>query len=370
MRIVLLTNLIPPYRKAVYTAFANRLAQEGGMLHIITTQAGEPQRDWPLVTGPYAQTRLPGLALPLGENRVLMLNTGLVTALKAARPDIVIIAGFGPAQWRAAFWCKANHVPYIVQSDGWSGSERIYANLLRRRVRRYLISGATAAIAAGSKGADWFVRSGMEPHRVVIAPIPASFAVPVLIAAPVETRRFDLLWCGRPTPSKGFEDFLRIAAGLRDCHSVTALHIVGIPDDDVITRKAIARYGLHDICTISPQVAPHRLPAIYQSARLFLLPSHNDAYGVAVIEAMQSGTVALASDQTGCAHDVLMAGETMLPVGEIDIWVEKCAALLRNSTTWHNTRTTQHTATAHLTPQYAADQMWRACALPERGDLS
>lgn len=341
------------------------------MLHIITTQAGEPQRDWPIATGPYAQTRLPGLALPLGENRVLTFNTGLVASLKSIRPDIVIIAGFGPAQWRAAFWCKANHIPYIVQSDGWTGSERIYANPLRRRVRRYLMSGAAAEIAAGSKGADWFVQSGMEPRRIVIAPIPASFAVPASIAPPLETRRFDVLWCGRPTFSKGFEDFLCIVARLRDCHSVTGLHIVGIPDDDTIARKAITRYGLHDISTITAPVTPHRLSAIYQSARLFLLPSHNDAYGVAVIEAMQSGTVALASDRTGCAHDVLVAGETMLPVGKIDIWVEKCAALLRDNTTWHNTCTTQQTATAHLTAQYAADQMWRACALiPKSGDLS
>jgi glycosyltransferase involved in cell wall biosynthesis len=49
------------------------------------------------------------------------------------------------------------------------------------------------------------------------------------------------------------------------------------------------------------------MPALYQAADLFCLPSLNDSWGLAINEAMAAGTAILVSDQAGAAIDLVQA---------------------------------------------------------------
>jgi glycosyltransferase involved in cell wall biosynthesis len=360
VKIVLATNLIPPYRHRVYNHLALKAGQAGGGLTIVQSQHHEAQRNWPAYTGRYQKAVLAGISLPLGENRVLRLPFGIKRVLDCLCPDVAIIAGFGPAMWQAHQWCQRHQKPYVLQSDGWAGSERDFDTPLRRLMRRKMISRAGAFLAAGFKGREWFAGMGALEQMIHTAALPPSFDPAALSPVAPQDRPFDLLWCGRTTKAKGIEDFIKIAARLCQDRPKTKVRIVGTLDPIVLEDK-LRKAGIAQKCQIEGPRSPDDLGPVYQSARLFLLPSHSDAYGVAIPEAISSGTVVIASDQVGCAHDFLIASDTMLDLENLDAWSAACCKFLDDPDLWQQTRTRQTEALGDISPHAIAGVMWQAC---------
>ncbi|OKH89070.1 glycosyltransferase family 4 protein [Thalassospira sp. TSL5-1] len=336
MKIVLISNLIPPYRYNSHQILAKRVAADGGAFRIFRTHKSEPQRNWADPSGLFSQVILPGIHVPLGENRSLALNASPAPSLANFGPDIVILAGFGSAMWQAHKWCRQHDIPYIVRFDGWAGSDAVFKNPIRQKMRQDILTHAHAGMAASTQGANWFTTKGLKADQITITQIAPSFTPPTATDLPVwQHRPYDLLWCGRPTAAKGFDLFLKLAAQLAQNSTVTSIAIAGIaPKDHAAVQAKINQAEIAALTTILTAVSPGALAPIYGSAKLFVLPSYSDAYGVAVIEAIACGTLAIASDQTGCAHDVLVNGETMLPLptssSQLNRWIEISTHLLTN----------------------------------------
>lgn len=372
MKIILLTNIVPPYRQRAYGMLArlvhacNPTRNPDGDFHVICTHRHEPQRAWPMLTGDFAQSILPGIKIPLGENRVIPINFGLIRALDAARPDVLILAGFGLAHWQAHLYARRNNIPTVLQFDGWAGSDATYQNRLRDCIRKTMIAHAKICIAAGENGQDWFVESGKVRNNILIAPIPPSFTAPNHLHG-FDDRPVDLLWCGRPTLSKGFETFLEIAAGLHRQGHAKRIQIVGACDQNDLANR-LAGLGLSKATDHMPEIPPAKLPGIYQQAKLCLLPSRNDAYGVTVIEAIACGTVALASNRVGCVPDILGTAE-IPPCNIVPAWMTACARLLSDRAAWQKTQARQHSRIANNTPAHHAETILRACKMANSAEV-
>ncbi len=362
MKIVLVTNIVPPYRQAAYGMLAHRVrtCDSEGEFRIICTHHHEPQRSWPLLTGEFAQTILPRAKIPLGENRTIAINFGLDRALDHARPDALILAGFGPTQWQAHLYARRHNIPTIVQFDGWTASDAAYQNPLRENIRRRMIARASICIAAGENGRDWFVRFGKAGTDILIAPIPPAFTPPDHRSG-FNDRPVDLLWCGRPTRSKGFDTFLEIASQLHRNGIAKNIRIVGANHHNDIADR-LPRMGLSTVTELVENVAPSKLPALYQQAKLCLLPSRNDAYGVTVIEAIACGSVALATNRVGCTRDMLSSPE-ILPSNIVPAWIDACTRLLCDQAAWRKTQITQHSRITHNNPVHHTETLWQACLM-------
>ncbi|RCK48330.1 hypothetical protein TH25_14825 [Thalassospira profundimaris] len=366
MKIALISNLIPPYRYHAHQILAWRVKADGGALRIFRTHKNEPQRNWADPSGLFSQVILPGIHVPLGENRSLALTASPAPSLAQFEPDIVILAGFGSAMWQAHKWCRKYNIPYIIRFDGWAGSDAVFKNPLRNKMRRDILAHAHAGMAASIPGAKWFAANGLKADQIAIIPIAPSFTLPATDLPVWQHRAYDLLWCGRPTAAKGFDLFLKLAAQLAQNQTVTTIAIAGIaPQDHAAVQAKITQAGIAALSTFIPVVPPGDLARIYGSAKLFVLPSYSDAYGVAVIEAIVCGTVAMASDQTGCAHDVLVNGETMLPqptsADQLNRWINISTRLLKNPAFRARHLAQQQAAIARNTADTIAAQTLRIC---------
>lgn len=357
MKITLLTNLVPPYRRAAFGFVAKHAKSVGGTSHVICTDVDETQHIWAQQSAPLSCCSLSALRIPLGENRRLSFNFGVTRELTRTAPNVLILSGFGPTMWRAQRWAKKHAIPTVVLFDGWQGSDAAYDNRVRQALRQNMIKQASGFIAASSRGKDWFETFGVPPDQITVSPIPTSFTPPK--ATPdFNHRRFDILWCGRTTTAKGFDTFLQIARILKVRKAITTVGIVGALNMSRIAQQ-VAEHGLSDITDIHPFVPPEHLLDFLTQAKICLFPSHNDAYGVGVIEAVSCGALVLASDAVGCAPDVLASDQTLPPDTTSD-WATACEELLTNPGKWDHIRATQSARIATNTADHHARSIWQA----------
>ena len=77
------------------------------------------------------------------------------------------------------------------------------------------------------------------------------------------------------------------------------------------------------------------LPGLYQSAKIFLFPSHADVWGVVANEACASGLPVLVSPHAGVAGELVVNGQNGY-VRELDasVWADCAVDLLRNVSQW------------------------------------
>jgi glycosyltransferase involved in cell wall biosynthesis len=213
-------------------------------------------------------------------------------------------------QHRLAREASREGVPYVVQPHGmldpWSLSQkplrkRVYMAL---RARRNLEQASAIHVTA-------------DAERDSIRPL--NLRPPVILESlGVDLREFDempakgwlrarfpmigsrpiVLFLGRLHPKKGL-DLLLPAFGTADTGGAVLLLAGPAESDDYLLslRKQIEACGLNDRVFLTGMLHGRERLMAYADADLFVLPSHQENFGIAVIEAAAAGCPVLISDQ-------------------------------------------------------------------------
>lgn len=232
---------------------------------------------------------------------------GLVRAAVEAHPDVVHINGlhFAPLAARLRRRLPPQAV-ILVQDHGGRPPER-----------RRSLAGAAKRLAwrRGLQWVDGFLFTASEqadPWREAGAIAPAQRIYQVLEASttlrPVPRDRARratgaggspaVLWVGRLNPNKdpltildGFE------LGLAELPDATLTLIYGEAELEAAVRQRVAASPrLRDRVRLAGRVARAELPAFYSAADLFVLGSHHEGSGYALIEACACGAVPVVTD--------------------------------------------------------------------------
>lgn len=126
--------------------------------------------------------------------------------------------------------------------------------------------------------------------------------------------RQDILCVGRLVPYKGVDVLLRAMPRIHDLTGAR-LTIVGDGPEAARLRSLAARIGAP--AAFLGRVAPEELPLLYGRHRVTVLPSVNsqEAFGIALLESMSTGTPVVASDLPG-VREVASVGGTTAPAGD------------------------------------------------------
>ena len=320
MRVLLLTNILAPYRVPAFQALA---ATPGLTLRVLVNAATEFDRSWTVDPGGLDVETLPGAAVVLGGRTLHVPSPAAVWgALARFRPDAVISAELGARTLFAAAACAARRVPLVV----WVEPTREHlaaAGWLRRALGPWLLSRAAAVVVPGSE-ARLAVRAwGVPEARVLIAPNAhdAEGFDKALAGVDRDALRRDLragiagrdriaLVAGRLLPVKGIEAVIRawerLPADLRN--GWTLLFVGDGPLAGRIAETRTAR-APGEIARL-PALEPRELAGIYAASDLLVFPSLGDVWGFAVNEAMACELPVVCSNRAGCASDLVVPGET------------------------------------------------------------
>lgn len=128
---------------------------------------------------------------------------------------------------------------------------------------------------------------------------------------------------------KGHDTALAALAALKQAGHAFRYLIVGDGPECKVINATIARYGLQDNVMMAGKLFP--VAAVYRHADLVLMPSRNESFGMALVEAMFFGVPVMASD-VGGIPDVIRHQENgvLLPCDDITAWQDAIADFLMN----------------------------------------
>lgn len=132
----------------------------------------------------------------------------------------------------------------------------------------------------------------------------------------VNPKVLELYFVGTLSLRKGLPLLMNVLDTLVKRHLDVRLTLIGPVDDfpppalDVLYFRYI------------PFLSHAELVDMHHTLDLFLFPSNIDSWAQVVIEAMACGSPVLVSENTGAKDAVLQGGGAVLPIGDLDAWVQ------------------------------------------------
>jgi glycosyltransferase involved in cell wall biosynthesis len=288
-----------PYRSPLFDRIG---ARDDVDLTVIYAGRSVADRTWSVVPQ-HRAVYLHGLRLPGARMLVrhdYPVTPGIVRALGASRPDVVVVSGWSTfASQGALAWCRLGQVPYVLHVESHDLEPRAgWRREVKRTVVPHLLRGAASVLVVGTAARESVTAHGAAPERVRVFANTIDVEHWIDRANTLTRTAHDgvvVLSVGRSVPEKGF-DVLAAACSAAEVRLETVTG--GVPEDDLARR--------------------------YVEADVFALLSRHEPWGVVVNEAAASGLPLVLSDAVGAARDLLRDGENgfLVPAGDSDAAAE------------------------------------------------
>jgi glycosyltransferase involved in cell wall biosynthesis len=316
-------------------ARATVLAAPGTVVDIVTTDHGLTDSWRALVTD-----RLPASTTLhvhpesrwLGPGGSFELLRWLWNALPAYNV-LHIHALFGTTSSVAAAIARTRGVPYVVRPLGtlspytFSNRRRILKRLYFAMIDRRTLRGARAIHFTAPQEASKASRLDL-PSRSVVIPISQEPGLPR--SEQSSARSLDVLFMSRLHPVKGLDLLLPAFARAAASHPSARLLIAGDgPSSYVSELKSQARsLGIEDRVQWLGYVEAEQKRDLLQQAALFVQPSYQENFGVAVVEALAVGTPVLITREVDIWPDVERFASGLAVAATVDSLAQALQQLL------------------------------------------
>ncbi len=322
-RLVILTELIAPYRIPVFNALAGNPELD---LHVIfLSETDASMRQWRIYSEEirFSYEVLPSWRRRLGKYNVL-LNQNVTLALRDAAPEAVLCGGYNyVACWQAMLWAKRNGIRFLLWCESTGGDLR-RNHALVEMLKEKFVQGCDGFVVPGLSAHSYMRDMGIPDERLFLAPNAIDNALfsrlERLARVKGERLRHELglpgryfLFVGRLVKAKGVFDLLQAYASL----APELREHIGLVYAGDGPERALLEAAAHSIFPGSVHfpgfVHRDELVSYYSLADCLVLPTHSDTWGLVVNEAMVCGLPVICTSVAGCAADLVQANGRVVP---------------------------------------------------------
>lgn len=251
-----------------------------------------------------------------------IIAPGLSRELREEKIDALIVHGHWPAaNVFAVAAARVNRIPVFMRGDAHLGlSTNPLKAGLRRTVLGTLYGRMHGVLAVGTANAAFYRAMGVPDRRIFSTPYAVDNArfsegaklshderSDVRRTLGVSDDRPVVLFAAKLEARKRPGDLVRAAAIMEQESEKFQLVIVGSGPQDGELHDLAVRLGLRNI-HFHGFANQSTLPRIYAASDIFVLPSKDEPWGLAVNEAMCVGLPIVASAEIGCVPDLVRDG--------------------------------------------------------------
>ncbi len=364
-RLVILTEIISPYRIPLFNALAQHPDVD---LHVIFLGETDPNlRQWQVYK---QEIRFSFQVLPSWRRRIgrynVLLNSGIAKALDQAAPEVILCGGYSyVASWQTLLWARRHHLPFLLWSESNLQDFR-HSHALTELLKNQFLHRCNGFVVPGRSAWEYIRAHRSQKNLIFTAPNALDNE---LFARAAENARRNkaalrkelalptryFLFVGRLVREKGVFELLRAYAGLnQELRHEFGLVFVGDGDSRTALEKEASSIS-GGIIRFTGFAQREQLGAYYGLADVFVLPTYTDTWGMVVNEAMACGLPVIVSRAAGCAADLVRENWNGLLVAPKDVGsLESAMRLLAEQT---ELRTTMGSRSAEYIRGYSP-QAW------------
>jgi glycosyltransferase involved in cell wall biosynthesis len=267
--------------------------------------------------------------------------------LTAQRFDALVVHGHTPAALLiGAAAAKMAGTAVFMRGETHLGLQRSpLKSALRTPLMGALYRMLDGVLAIGTANAAFYRAMGVPQNRISLVPYTVDNdrfrSQSALSAAERAAARADLgvtdarpivLYAAKFQPRKRPADLLKAAALLEGEGLSFKLVMAGSGELEEDLRALAASLGLKNV-SFPGFVNQSALPGLYAACDVFVLPSENEPWGLAVNEAMCAGLPVVASEEIGCVDDLVRDGVNghIFQAGDIEALAGALQPLLRSA---------------------------------------
>ncbi len=326
MKILVLTNILTPYRMALFGEIEQQLRAMHGSITIAAMSETEPDRPWS-----YSDLRTEATVLLQGTTATIAgtythITRGLREVFQRASPDVVICAGsyLAPAVWQALWIQRTTSKPFLTFF--WSEShlsEQTRRSLPTRTIREFARKATyphfDGFLSPGTLADQFIEKYSRHCDHIIRFPNTIDDRFYNREHLRLRTRRdelrrkygidqakFAFVTPARLTRVKGVDKMLELASDM--ARRRNSLFIVAGSGEQAGTLSALARTYDVDLRLLG-QRTQDEMAELYALADCFLLPSVSDPNPLTVLEALWSGLPLLLSSHVGNHPEAVIEGK-------------------------------------------------------------
>jgi glycosyltransferase involved in cell wall biosynthesis len=274
--------------------FLSALAETENKVYFVRLQRGSHQTEDRPVPSKIEQVHWAGGNRPFTWSAMPRLMVDFQRLAKNIKPDLVHA---GPIQTCGLIATLAGTWPRLIMSWGFDLMQDAERNGWWRWATRLVLRRATYFTSDCETTRRKAIQYGMNPDRTVIFP----WGVDLDHFSPSKIQRGPLtgftLLCNRSWEPRYGVDVLARAFVIA-CRKNPELHLLllGGGSQSALIHRIFESGGIGDEVIFAGQVSQADLPHYYQTADLYISPSHVDGSSVSLMEALACGLPCLVSD--------------------------------------------------------------------------
>lgn len=330
MKYLIITDTPTPWREKVYENVFNCFGNE---FHVVYCRLKEDRRLWKFPLGKYPKTFLKGASVNGRNGKQRFINFGIIPFLLKHKPEVVVWFSFQPTIILALILCKLIKIKLACLSDTWleRDNDISWIQKFGRKIAYNYFSDAFIGVSKQTLKMYKFYNNNVKNDQLYLSALCADNKYfNQFMERKKIFKKYDLMFSGRIVDLKNPLFFAKVAAKVKERMGHCKVLIIG-DGDEKLKYSMVSIFHKYDIDYDFPGYIAHSvLPQYYSMAKILLLPTSGDCWGVVINEAMIAGLPVITTNMTAAAGELVLDGFNgyVLPL-DVEQWAEKITNLLR-----------------------------------------